>query len=221
MSKSNAFSAVIFDFGGVFTTSPVSQFLVFEQENNLPDMFIGSVIKKDHHTNAWAKIERSEINIDQFDEMFAEETKAAGFEISGRTLVGLLKLQFYPAMIETLSRIKLAGFKTGCITNNVPEIDSNAMLEESAENQKTLASIFSNFDEIIESSKIGMRKPEPRIYELMCTKLNVTPTKCIFIDDLGINLKPAQAMGMTTIKAPLGDISPAIDQLNSYLGLMK
>jgi len=211
-------SAVIFDFGGVFTTSPVENFTVFEREHGLPDKFIGSVIKDNHHENAWARYERAEIGLEEFDALFAAESKAAGFEIPGATLIGLLSLTFKPAMIDALERVKAAGFKTGCITNNLPKVDSKAMLA-AEEKREEVERIFSNFDHIIESSKAGVRKPEPRIYQMMCEALSVAPPECIFIDDLGINLKPAQAMGMRTIKAPMGDPSPAIEELRAALGL--
>lgn len=212
------FEAVIFDFGGVFTTSPVQNFAAFEREHDLPERFIGNVIKANHHTNAWAQFERAEITLDAFDEAFAAESKAAGFEIRGRRLVELLSLHFNHNMIDALARIKTAGFKTGCITNNLPKIDSKAMLA-AAEDQQIVERIYANFDHIIESSKAGIRKPEPRIYEMMCGALRVAPQACIFLDDLGINLKPAKAMGMTTIKVPFGDVTPAIDELSAMLRL--
>ena len=210
------FEAIIFDFGGVFTTSPVQNFAAFEREHALPEKFIGGVIKTNIHDNAWAKFERAEITLDDFDAAFAAETKTAGFEISGKTLVGLLSLHFYPEMIDALARVKQAGYKTGCITNNLPKIDSKGMLAPDAA-RDNVERIHANFDHIIESSKAGVRKPEPRIYEMMCEALSVTPEACVFLDDLGVNLKPARAMGMTTIKVPIGDITPAITELERTL----
>lgn len=212
------FKAVIFDFGGVFTTSPVQNFAAFEREHDLPEKFIGSVIKTNLHDNAWAKFERAEIAAEEFDAAFAEETRGAGFEIRGATLIGLLSLHFHPEMIDALIGVKTAGYKTGCITNNLPKIDSRAMLA-AAENRDTVSRIYDNFDHIIESSKAGVRKPEPRIYEMMCKALNIAPEACIFLDDLGVNLKPARAMGMTTVKVPIGDIRPAIRELEKLLNL--
>ncbi|WP_425408400.1 HAD-IA family hydrolase [Hyphococcus sp.] len=210
------FEAVIFDFGGVFTTSPVQNFAVFERENNLPERFIGAVIKTNINDNAWARFERAEIDIDAFDAAFAEESRAAGFEIRGRTLVDLLSLTFNHAMIDALAAVKKAGYKTGCITNNLPRIDSRGMLAPS-EKRETIESIHANFDHIIESAKAGVRKPEPRIYEMMCEALSAPPQACIFLDDLGVNLKPAKAMGMTTIKVPFDDVAPAIEELQSLI----
>jgi putative hydrolase of the HAD superfamily len=210
--------AVIFDFGGVFTTSPVENFAIFEKKHGLPERFIGGVIKANHHTNAWARYERAEIGIAEFDSLFAAETKAAGFEIAGRTLVGLLALTFRPEMIEALGRVKSAGFKTGCITNNLPELDNAAMLA-AGDAREHVRAIYANFDHIIESSKAGVRKPELRIYEMMCEVLTVAPEECVFLDDLGINLKPAREMGMTTIKVPYGDVTPAIAELEAIIGV--
>ena len=204
--------AVIFDFGGVFTTSPVENFAAFEREHGLPERFIGDVIKNNHDHNAWAQYERAEIGPEDFDRRFADETREAGFEIRGATLVKLLSLTFRPEMIAALAKVKHAGFKTGCITNNLPKMDNKAMLARS-EKREQVETIYANFDHIIESSKAGVRKPEPRIYEMMCEALNVAPYHCVFIDDLGVNLKPAKAMGMTTIKAPFGDVMPAIIEL--------
>lgn len=211
--------AVIFDFGGVFTSSPVENFARFEREHGLQEKFIGGVIKTNHHANAWAQFERAEITLDDFDTAFAAETRAAGFEIAGRTLVSLLALNLYPAMAEALVRVKAAGLKTGCITNNLPQFDSAAMVAQ-AEKAGEVKSILANFDHVIESSKAGVRKPEPRIYEMMCEALAATPEACVFLDDLGINLKPARAIGMTTIKVPMGDVTPAIDELGALLGVM-
>ena len=210
--------AVIFDFGGVFTTSPISNFAIYEKENGIPERFLGGVIKGNINDGSFAQFERAEITIDEFDELFAAETKAAGHEVRGRTLVGLLKLKFYPEMIETLSRIKQAGLQTGCITNNMASHDSESMVSDS-EDATELAAIFANFDEVIESSKVGMRKPEPRIYESMCKKLKRAPDECVFIDDLGINLKPARAMGMETIRVPFDGVTPAVKALNALLNL--
>lgn len=210
--------AAIFDFGGVFTTSPVENFAAFEREHALPERFLGGVIKQNHHTNAWARYERAEIGLEEFDALFAEETRAAGHEVRGATLVSLLSLTFRPEMIEALARVKRAGFKTGCITNNLPKIDSRAMLAAS-ESREQIDRIHANFDHIIESSKAGVRKPEPRIYEMMCAALSVSPRACVFLDDLGVNLKPARDMGMTTIKVPFGDATPALAELEGVLGI--
>ena len=210
--------AAIFDFGGVFTTSPVTNFAAYEKERGLPHRFISSVIKANINDGAFAQYERAEIDLDAFDRAFAEETRAAGHEVPGRTLVGVLSLTFRPDMIDALARVKAAGFLTGCITNNMPSHDTQEMLADEKD-RETLGAVFSNFDHIIESSKAGVRKPEPRIYEMMCDALDVPPEACVFLDDLGVNLKPAKDMGMRTIKVPFDDVRPAIVELDGLLGL--
>lgn len=208
---------MIFDFGGVFTTSPVENFAAFERANGLRARFLGEVIKKNHHANAFARFERAEIDLDAFDRDFAAETAEAGFEVRGRTLVSLLEVTLRPEMARAFERVKAAGFKTGCITNNMPANSGVGAI--SGPHQMEVARLFSLFDHVIESSKAGVRKPEPRIYEMMCDALGVAPAECVFIDDLGVNLKPAAAMGMRTIKAPFGDVRPAIMQLSALVGV--
>ena len=216
MAKSAKFKAVVFDFGGVFTTSPVEQFAVYEREHGLPSRFLGEVIKTNHHHNAWAQYERAEIDRAAFDIAFADETEAAGHRVTGNTLLSLLSLEMKPAMVAAHEGIIDRGYKTGCITNNLPDMDSAAMIGDSAEGEQA-AAVLARFDKVIESSKAGVRKPEPEIYLMMCRALDVEPSECIFLDDLGINLKPAKELGMATIKVPFGDVQPAIDELWGFL----
>ncbi|MEO0361379.1 MAG: HAD-IA family hydrolase [Pseudomonadota bacterium] len=210
--------AVIFDFGGVFTTSPVTHFADYERENGLPEWFLSGVVKANLNDGAFARFERAELTLDEFDAAFANETRAAGHEVTGRTLVGLLKLDFRPDMIAALKAIKAGGFKTGCITNNMPGggAEDWAKTREGAE---TAARVLATFDHLIESAKAGVRKPEPRIYEMMCEALAVPPDACCFVDDLGVNLKPAKAMGMAVVKVPFDDHRPALTELSALTGL--
>lgn len=211
------YKAVIFDFGGVFTTSPVENFSAYERAQCLPDRFIGGVIKSNLNDGAFARFERGEIGMEAFDALFAEETRSAGHEIRGSEFARFLEVDLKPQMIAALKAVKRAGLKTGCITNNFPSMESDGSPRR-AERRAALQAIFADFDHIIESSKIGIRKPEPRIYELMLEALALPAPACIFLDDLGVNLKPAQAMGMTTIKVPFGDVTPAIDELSRLIG---
>ncbi len=216
--KGRRFAAVIFDFGGVFTTSPVENFAVYECRYGLPDRFIGGVIKARLHDGAFARFERGEIDMAEFDGLFAEETRAAGFEIRGRDFAQLLDVALIPEMIAALGAVKRAGYKTGCITNNFPSIGSDRSPRR-ADRSAGLGSIFKDFDHLLESSKVGVRKPEPRIYEMMLEALSLPARACVFLDDLGVNLKPPQAMGMATIKVPFGDVAPAIRELSALLDL--
>lgn len=214
------FKAVIFDFGGVFTTSPVENFASYEKRHGLPDRFIGGVIRARLHDGAFARFERGEIAMEEFDGLFAEETRAAGHEIRGRDFARFLEVDLKPEMIAALSAVKRAGLKTGCITNNFPSIESDGS-PRMAERSARLQEIFRDFDHVIESSKVGVRKPEPRIYEMMLEALALPASQCVFLDDLGVNLKPAQAMGMTTIRVPFGDVTPAIAELAGLIGIVR
>ena len=187
--------AVIWDFGGVLTTSPFEAFARFERERGLPIDIIRRTNAANHLENAWAKFERAEVDIETFDKLFADESRMLGAEVRGKDVLPLLQGDLRPEMVEALKRIK-AQCKTGCITNNLP---ANAMGSTSGRSLY-VAEVMVLFDHVIESAKIGLRKPDPRIYGMMIERLGVDPSKCIYLDDLGVNLKPAREMGMTTIK---------------------
>ena len=204
--------AVIWDFGGVFTTSPFEAFARYERENELPADLIRKINSQNHLTNAWARFERAELDLGGFDKAFADEALAMGYYVPGKDVIALLTGDLRPEMVEALRRIK-ARYKTGCITNNVP---SNQTGSKDG-NLLYARDIVSLFDHVIESAKTGIRKPDPRIYEMMCEALDVPPAHCIFLDDLGVNLKPARAMGMQTIKVESGP--QAIAALEKLTGM--
>jgi putative hydrolase of the HAD superfamily len=204
--------AVIFDFGGVLTSSPFDAFTRFETERGLPIDIIRRTNAANHLENAWAKFERAEVDIDTFDKLFATESLALGAEVRGRDVLPLLQGDLRPEMVEALKRIK-AQFKTGCITNNLPANAIGSMTGRSL----YVAEVMVLFDHVIESAKIGLRKPDPRIYQLMVETLKVDPKNCVYLDDLGVNLKPAREMGMTTIKVTSG--GQAIAELEVATGL--
>ena len=204
--------AVIFDFGGVLTSSPFEAFTRFETERGLPADIIRRTNAANHLENAWAKFERAEVDIETFDHLFAEESRALGAEVRGRDVLPLLQGDLRPEMVEALKRIK-AQFKTGCITNNLPANAIGSMTGRSL----YVAEVMVLFDHVIESAKIGLRKPDPRIYRIMVETLKVDPKRCVYLDDLGVNLKPAREMGMTTIKVTSG--AQAIAELEAATGL--
>lgn len=207
-----AIEAVIFDFGGVLTSSPFEAFARFETERGLPADIIRHTNAANHLENAWAKFERAEVDIETFDKLFAEESRALGAEVRGREVLPLLQGDLRPEMVEALKRIK-AQFKTGCITNNLPANAIGSMTGRSL----YVAEVMVLFDHVIESAKIGLRKPNPRIYQLMVETLKVDPRKCVYLDDLGVNLKPAREMGMTTIKVTSG--AQAIAEFEAATGM--
>lgn len=205
--------AVIWDFGGVFTTSPFDAFNRYERERGLPNDIIRKINSINPNANAWALIEKSEVDAATFDRLFAEEAKAIGHDIRGADVLALLSGDLRPRVIDAFKACK-AQFKVGCITNNAPT-GKGAGMSSSSDKAAAIAEVFSLFDHVIESSKAGVRKPDPRIYRMMCDAIGVEPNACVYLDDLGINLKPAREMGMTTIKVTsedqlLADLSQAV-----------
>ena len=210
------FNTVIFDFGGVITTSPFEAFNRMEAIRGLPNDFVRSVNTRNPNDNAWAKFERAECNAAEFDVLFAAEARALGHELDGASVIACLSGDIRPAMVTALDVLKSKGFALGCITNNVPS-GKGAGMAGSDEKAAAIAAVMGRFDHIIESSKAGVRKPDPRIYAMMCEALAVVPSQCIYLDDLGINCKPAAEMGMAAIKVTTGD--QALQDLGALLAL--
>jgi putative hydrolase of the HAD superfamily len=199
--------AVFWDFGGVILASPFDAFNDYERANGIPIDFIRGVNSRDPDTNAWARFERREVTSDEFDELFAAESELLGHRVRGAALFAMLMGAVRPEMVRALDGVIAAGYVTACLTNNV----------ESAASREEVDAVMARFHHVIESSKVGIRKPEVAFYELACSKAGVEPHEVVFLDDLGINLKPAKAMGMTTIKV----VSPsqAIEELEGALGI--
>ncbi|MEP7048187.1 MAG: HAD-IA family hydrolase [Ilumatobacteraceae bacterium] len=205
-------TAVLWDFGGVILTSPFEAFRRYEKQHGLPIDFIRSVNATDPHGNAWALLERNEISAEEFGDRFAGESTALGHRVAGADVLSLLAGDVRPEMVAMLDRVKAADLRVACLTNNVVGGERHAPADARA---AEIAAIMDRFDVVVESSKVGVRKPEPRFYEIACEMLGVRPSDCVFLDDLGINLKPAAAMGMTTIKVigaeqAIADLSVAL-----------
>ncbi|MEY4161895.1 MAG: hypothetical protein RI939_624 [Actinomycetota bacterium] len=204
--------AVLWDFGGVILSSPFEAFNRYEDSRGLPRDIIRRVNATNPHSNAWALLERSEISPARFDSLFAEESAALGHRIPGADVLGLLSGEVRPEMVAALDSVIDAGYLTACLTNNVVSTS-----EPANERQQEVRAVMARFHHVVESSKVGCRKPEPRFYEIACGLLGVTPDECVFLDDLGINLKPAAAMGMRTIK--VGDPAAALAELAGHLDM--
>ncbi len=208
--------AVIWDFGGVITTSPFEAFNRYEAERGLPQDVIRSINARNGDHNAWALFERAEISAAEFDALFAEEAAAIGYDMRGAAVLKLLSGDIRPRMVAALDAIRDAGLLLGCITNNVPSGEGPGMAG-SAEKAVAVHAIMERFDHVIESSKAGIRKPDPRIYQMMCDALSVVPDTCVYLDDLGINCKPAAALGMRAIK--VSSEAQALAELAEHTGL--
>ena len=208
-----AIHAVLWDFGGVMTESPFVAFRRFEKERGLPADFLRGINARNHDNNAWARFERSELSPREFDEVFAAETRAAGREVRGLDVVDLLYGEVRPAMVAALRGCK-RHYTNACVTNNVSAGPGRGS-ERDPGRAGELKGILDLFDIVIESSKIGVRKPEVRFFERTCEKLGIAASQAVYLDDLGTNLKPARAMGMHTIKVE--DPAIAISELESIL----
>ena len=209
-------TAVLWDFGGVILSSPFEAFNRFETGSGLPRDFIRTVNSTNPNSNAWARLERNDIGPAEFDEAFAIDSASLGHEVRGAAVLALLAGEIRPAMVAALDTVKRAGLKTACLTNNVVSDPTQGPAADTARSL-ALAAVMARFDVIVESSKVGVRKPELRFYEIACEMLSVHPSNCVFLDDLGINLKPAAAMGMRTIKVI--DPTVALAELSAATGI--
>ena len=213
------YKAVIWDFGGVITSSPFEAFNRYEAANNLPENFIRMINAQNPDTNAWARFERSDIDAAEFDAAFRSEALAAGHDVPGADVLALLSGHVRPEMVAVLDGLKARGYRLACITNNVKTGTSdvpNPGMAREPEKAKEIANVMARFEMVIESSVEGVIKPDPAIYRLACDKLGLAASDCVFLDDLGINLKPARAMGMGTVKVV--SAAQAIADLAALLG---
>ncbi|MBS0517554.1 MAG: HAD-IA family hydrolase [Proteobacteria bacterium] len=215
MSHANFPKAVLWDFGGVILSSPFEAFRIYEREAGLPEDFIRGLNARNPDTNAWAKMERSEVSLEAFVTLFEAEAAEVGHKIDGWRVLKSISGDIRPQMVEALRRCK-ASFRVACITNNMKAGEGPAMARDPAK-AAAVAEVMALFEEVIESSKVGLRKPDPRIYRHACDLLGVAPEDCVYLDDLGINLKPARALGMRTIK--VGNPDVALAELEAIVGI--
>jgi putative hydrolase of the HAD superfamily len=200
--------AVLFDFGGVISSSPFEAFAHLEAERGLPADLIRTVNATNPDSNAWARLERGEVDLETFGSLWSDEARALGHELDGRLVLERLAGEIRPEMVNAI-RSCGTKYKTACLTNNFTRAE--AVLSDE------VAEVYRLFDAILESRVLGVRKPDPRFYELACEALDVEPGECVFLDDLGVNLKPARALGMHTIKVADPDV--ALTELGELTGL--
>lgn len=202
--------AVLFDIGGVLFSSPFDAFARYEREHGLPADFIRTLNATNSDTNAWAQLERSAVPLDEFCSLYEAEALAAGHAIDARDVLACLSGDLRPEMVEAVRRCHAAGFKTAALTNNF-------VGEQRPPGGGGMEALADLFDVMIESSVVGVRKPDPEFYAIACDKLAIEPAEAVFLDDLGVNLKPARALGMTTIK--VFSAEQAIGDLEAVLGI--
>ncbi|MDE0451165.1 MAG: HAD-IA family hydrolase [Gammaproteobacteria bacterium] len=208
--------AVLWDIGGVLTASPFEAFNQFEAANGLPRDFIRGVNAMNPETNAWAQFESNQVDVDAFDDLFRAETAALGHPVNGKRVLEILSGAPRPRMIEALRSCK-RHFRVGAITNNMEPASGSPPAVKDPARAKIMDSAMSLFEVIVESSVERVRKPDPAIYRIACERLGVEAARSVFLDDLGINLKPARAMGMHTIKVLNED--QALAELSEVTGL--
>jgi putative hydrolase of the HAD superfamily len=210
MARVSGIRAVLWDFGGVITTSPFDAFARYERDNDLPADFIRGLNAANHHENAWAKFERSEVPVDEFCVLYEKEAADAGHPLDARAVLACLSGDVRPQMVTALEQIKAHGLRQACLTNNFFRFDD-------AKTMVVRSPILDLFDVIVESSVVGVRKPEPEFYRIACNELGIEPNEALMLDDLGVNLKPAREMGMRTIKVV--DPDDALAELSQVLGI--
>lgn len=206
--------AVIWDFGGVLTSSPFEAFNRYEAERGIPKDFIRGINATNPDTNAWAQFERSEISLQTFDHLFEAESRAAGHPIAGSDVIALLGGDLRPEMVTAL-KVCRERYQVGCITNNVSAGEGPGMAADTVR-AEAMQNVLRLFHNVIESRVAGVRKPDPRIYLMSCEALGVSPAEAVYLDDLGVNLKPARDLGMRTIK--VGAPDTALAELEVMLG---
>jgi putative hydrolase of the HAD superfamily len=202
--------AVLFDFGGVILSSPFEAFAAYEKRVGLAEGTIRSINATNPDTNAWARLERSQVELDEFVGLFESEALDLGHQVSGAEVLECLRGDVRPEMVEAVRRLR-DRFATALLTNNFPTGSPDWSAGGSFHDLVDL------FDVVVESSRVGCRKPERRFYELALEELDISASEAVFLDDLGINLKPARAMGMTTIKVV--DPAVALAELESVVGV--
>jgi putative hydrolase of the HAD superfamily len=198
--------AVIFDLGGVVIDSPLHAIRRYEREIGIPEGIVNRVVVDTGPQGAWSRLERGELSMLDFHRDFEAELRALGHSISAATMMArIAECGPRPAMLEAIRRIRVRGLRAGALTNN--------WANERGEPSHDLAELF---DAFIESSKVGLRKPDPRIYRLACEALGAAPSETVFLDDIGRNLKAARELGMRTIK--VDEPEPALAELSRHVG---
>lgn len=197
---------VVFDLGGVVMDSPLHAIARYERDHGLPPNAINRAVVDSGEAGAWSRLERGELAMEEFYGRFEADCRACGVEVSGAAVMAYVAEASVPRpqMLEAIRRIRERGLRVGALTNNWKRSDTRA------------TTLREHFHVFIESSVVGLRKPDPRIYELACRELGVAPPRAAFLDDIGRNLKAARALGMTTIK--VDDPDAALRELGAVLG---
>ena len=205
-----AYRAVIFDLGGVVLESPLHEIARFEDDRGLPEGFVNQVVVATGSTGAWARLERGELPLETFYDAFSQDCEAQGFTLDARELMERIGRAATPraGMVAAIATLRSRGFLVAALTNTWVGEDGAA----------AGAGLRPLFDVVVESSAVGLHKPDPRIYTLVCERLGILPREAVFLDDIGRNLKTARELGMHTIR--VNDPEQALAELEEVLGLL-
>jgi putative hydrolase of the HAD superfamily len=200
------YNALLLDFGGVVTTDFFASLGAHCERLGLPhDRFRDLVTADPVGRELYHQVERGELGQTEFERGIAG---LLGVEADGLVRGLLADLRPDPLMTQAVTRARAAGIRAGVITNSwgTSPYDPYAAYE-----------LGKRFDAVVISSEVGIRKPDPAIYRLAAHKLGVTPEACVFIDDMAINLRPAQEVGMAAIHHV--DAVSTLRELKSLFGL--
>jgi epoxide hydrolase-like predicted phosphatase len=199
--------AVIFDLGGVVIGSPLHAIAAYERELRLEPNAVNRTVVRSGPTGAWSRLERGELELEEFYPLFESDCRSLGVVIDAREMMRRVAEIAVPrpAMLEAIRRLRAGGLRVAALTNNWITEDAGT------------GALRAVFDVFVESIAVGLRKPDPRIYERACRELDVTPAEAVFLDDIGSNLKTARALGMTTIKVDEPDV--ALAELERVVGI--
>jgi putative hydrolase of the HAD superfamily len=207
----SALAGVLFDMGGVVMESPLAAIAHYERAQGLPPSAINRVVAASGESGAWARLERGELTVATFCPTFEADCRAHGLTVDAAALMAAIAAagRPRPAMLEAICRLRARGLRVGALTNN--------WRREGPDDDGVPHALRAHFDAFVESRAVGLRKPDPAIYVLACRELGVEPARTAFLDDIGANLKPARALGMTTIK--VDEPVAALRELGTLLGL--
>ena len=197
--------AVLFDLGGVIFESPLHTISSFETEQGLLAGTVGRIVTGAGGEGAWARHERGEISVETFERGLREEARRFGVDLDVNGMMRRIEadVAIRPRMLAAVGRLREEGIGVAAITNNWKGLDA--------------PSVTDHFDVVVESWLVGVRKPEPEIYRITLARLGVAPREAVMLDDIGVNLKTALNMGMTTIKVT--DPIDALEELGALVGV--
>jgi len=206
--------AVIFDFGGVFTPSPFDAAEALGAELGAKPGRVLEIVFGPYHEDTdhpWHRLERGEIPLLEARDAIIARGRAEGIDTDPFRLFALLGRGegAREPMVERTRRLLARGYRTALVTNNAHEF---------REGWRKLVPADELFEVIVDSSEVGMRKPDPRIFELALARLgDIEPERALFLDDFPSNVAAAEKLGMRGVLVR-PDLTDALAALDALLG---